>query len=143
MLYEKSAGAYVFRKVDGKVEFLFLRKDSFWDVPKGNVEKGEDEMETVIREAKEEAGLDDLKFVEGFKEKVHYFYRRQEQLVSKDVIFFLAETHVKDVRISWEHKGFEWMDVETAMPLMKKGQKDVLEKAHEYLTGGLHKFVKE
>ena len=143
MLYEKSAGAIVFMREGGKVKFLLLKKTDFWDMPKGNVEKGEDELETAKREAKEEAGLDDLKFMDGFKEKVHYFYRREGQTVSKDVIFFLAETKMKDVKVSWEHKGYEWMDYEKALPLMKKGQKEVLQKAYEFLTGGLNKFVKE
>ena len=144
MIYEKSAGAIVFRREGGKVKFLFLHKDDgdFWDMPKGNVEKGESELEAVKREAKEEAGLDDLKFMEGFKEKVHYFYHREGQTISKDVVFFLAETKMKDVRISWEHTGYEWMDYGKALPLMKKGQKEVLEKAYAFLTGGLNKFVK-
>jgi 8-oxo-dGTP pyrophosphatase MutT (NUDIX family) len=143
MLYEKSAGAFVFRRDGKRILFLFLKKDNFLDVPKGNVEKGEDEMETVKREAEEEAGLDDLQFLQDFREKIHYFYRHEGELISKDVVFFLAETKIEKVKVSWEHKGYEWLDYETAMPLLKEGQRQVLKKAHEFLSGGLKKFVEK
>lgn len=141
MRYEKSAGAFVFRRDGKRILFLFLKKDDFLDMPKGNVEKGEDELETVKRESKEEAGLDDLQFLQGFKEKIHYFYRREGELISKDVVFFLAETKTENMKISWEHTGFEWLDYQTALPLLKTGQKQVLKKVHEFLSGGLKKFT--
>ena len=78
MIKEKSAGAIIFKK-NGKVKYLFLKKKyktEYWDLPKGKMERGENEEETVKREVEEETGMKNLRFVPGFKEKINYYYKR-------------------------------------------------------------------
>ena len=41
-----------------------------WDFAKGNIEKNEDELETLKRELKEETGISDFKLIKNFKEKI-------------------------------------------------------------------------
>lgn len=134
MISEKSCGAVIFRKNE-EIKYLLLHYGAgHWDFVKGNLEKGEDEKETVVREAREEAGITDLVFVEDFKEKIQYFYRREKQLVRKEVIFYLAETKTKKVRLSYEHIGYAWLNFEDAVnKLTFKTAKDVLEKANDFL----------
>ncbi len=136
MFQEKSCGAVVFIRKDAQVNFLLLHYEAgHWDFVKGNVETGENEKETVLRELQEETGIVDAQFVEGFKEKIEYFYRRQGATIHKQVIFFLMETHTEKVQISFEHIGYIWLDYEQAMEkLTFKNAKDVLQKAHEFLT---------
>jgi bis(5'-nucleosidyl)-tetraphosphatase len=136
MFQEKSCGAVVFIKKDVEVNFLLLHYEAgHWDFVKGNVETGESEKETVLRELQEETGIVDAQFIEGFKEKVEYFYRRQGATIHKQVIFFLIETHTEKVQISYEHVGYTWLTYEQAMEkLTFKNAKDVLQKAHEFLT---------
>jgi len=149
MLFEKSAGAVIFRRDDGKIKYLLLHyyyAGDYWDFSKGNIEKGEDEIEAAAREIKEETGIEDLKFAEDFRQKIHYFYRwkgepHKGELVSKDVIFFLAETDTKDVKISHEHAGFEWVEFEEARKRLKEQSRKVLERAHKFLKSNLKKFV--
>ena len=79
-------------------------------------------------------GISRISKKEGFKEPVHYFYRREGRLISKDVEFFLFKSREKDVTISHEHTGYAWMSFENAMKtLMFKNQKDLLKKAHRFL----------
>ncbi len=135
MLREKSCGAVVFSTEDSKTKFLLLNYEAgHWDFVKGNVEPNESEKETVIRELREETGISDAQFVEGFKETIVYFYRRQGITVRKEVVFFLIEAYTEKVEISFEHVGYTWLDYQHAMEkLTFKNAKDVLQKAHDFL----------
>lgn len=134
MLQEKSCGAIIFRK-NKEIKYLLLHYEAgHWDFVKGNLEQGEEERGTVVRETKEEAGITDLVFVENFKEKIQYFYRKEKQLVKKEVIFYLAETKTKNIKLSYEHIGYDWLSFEDAVnKLTHKNAKDILERANDFL----------
>ena len=134
MLREKSCGAVVFLK-NSEVNYLLLHYEAgHWDFVKGNVEPNENEKDTVIRELQEETGIVDAQFIDDFKEKIEYFYRRQGTTIHKEVIFFLIETHTEKVELSYEHVGYTWLNYQHAMEkLTFKNAKDVLQKAHELL----------
>jgi len=136
MPQEFSTGAVIFRKESGRVLYLLLHYESgHWDFVKGNVEKGESETGTAMRETEEESGIKDLSFVPGFREKIEYYYKREGRTVHKQVVFLLAETKTREVKISWEHIGFEWLPYEEALGrLTYKNAKEVLEKAHAFLV---------
>ena len=134
MLREKSCGAVVFLK-NTDVKYLLLHYEAgHWDFVKGNVEPHESEKETVIRELREETGIADAQFIEGFREKIEYFYRRQGATIHKEVIFFLIETHTEKVELSFEHVGYTWLDYQSAMErLTFKNAKAALQNAYELL----------
>jgi bis(5'-nucleosidyl)-tetraphosphatase len=134
VLREKSCGTVVFLK-NGEAKYLLLHYEAgHWDFVKGNVEPNESEQETVIRELREETGITDAKFIENFKEKIDYFYRRQGTTIHKEVIFFLMETHTETVKISYEHVGYIWLNYQQAMEkLTFKNARDVLKKAHKLM----------
>jgi len=136
MPQEFSAGAVVFRKEKGGPLYLLLHYESgHWDFVKGNVEKGESAKQTAERETAEEAGISDLEFLEGFREKIEYFYRREGETVHKQVVFLLAETKTKDVKLSFEHIGSEWLDCRAARErLTYDNAKEILDKAHAFLV---------
>ncbi|MBZ9578705.1 NUDIX domain-containing protein [Patescibacteria group bacterium] len=141
MPVEKSAGAVIFRKEKGIIKYLLLHYPSsskaprnYWDLPKGHIEKGEKELETVKREVEEETGLKDLRFIEGFKEWIQYFFKFKGKTVFKIVIFYLAETKTKKVRTSFEHIGYKWLPYEEALAkLTFKNAKEILKKANNFL----------
>lgn len=136
MPLEVSAGAVVYRRINGGVEYLLLHYESgHWDFPKGNVEKGESEIETVTREISEETGLTEIKFLEGFKEEIRYFYRREGKTIAKRVVFCLAESKAGEVKLSYEHIGFEWLPYGQAIErLTFKNAKEILKKANDFLS---------
>lgn len=148
MLKEKSAGAIVFRRDNSQIYYLLLhypvssrkiKKDNngkfeYWGLPKGHIEEGEGLMETVRREVKEETGLKDIKIIEGFKEEESYIFTRDNQKIFKTVIFLLAETKKKKVKISWEHLDYQWLNYQEAFnKLTYSSDKLILKKANEFL----------
>jgi bis(5'-nucleosidyl)-tetraphosphatase len=133
---EKSCGAVVFLRSSGAKYLLLCYGAGHWDFVKGNVELNESEKDTVIRELQEETGIVDARFIDGFREKIEYFYRRQSTTIHKEVVFFLIETHTEEVKLSFEHVGFTWLTYRDAMKkLTFKNAKDVLQKAHNLLEG--------
>jgi len=135
---EKSAGAVVFRRGNHgeQIEYLLLLYPAgHWDFVKGNVEEGENDKDAVIRELKEETGIADAEFVDGFHEDIKYFYRRDGNLIRKEVVFFLAETAQREVKISFEHTDFRWLGFNEAYGMVThKNAKEILKKAHELIT---------
>ena len=136
MFREKSCGAVVYLKKDNNVNYLLLHYEAgHWDFVKGNVEPNESEKDTVLRELQEETGIVDAQFIEGFKERVEYFYRRQGATIHKEVIFYLMETHTENVKLSFEHVGFVWLDYQHAIEKLNfSNAKKVLQKAQEFLV---------
>jgi bis(5'-nucleosidyl)-tetraphosphatase len=136
MLLERSAGAVVFSiKSPGNVLFLLLRYGAgHWDFPKGNIEDGEDEIQAAYREIREETGIENVMFLEGFNKKVEYNYKRHRNVVHKEVIFFLAKTDSQKVILSNEHIAYSWTDFDNAIAkLTYMTAKNILVKAQDYL----------
>lgn len=132
---ERSAGAVIFyEESDGRRYLLLNYPAGHWDFPKGNIEKGEKPIETARREVMEETGLKDLEFIEGFEKKIEYYYRRQAIVVHKVVIYYLAKSKSKNVKISWEHKGYIWLPFNSAVKKATyKNTKEVLKEAENFL----------
>ncbi len=132
---EKSAGAVIFRKDKGSIYYLVLHYElGHWDFVKGKIENNEQLKQTIIRETKEESGIDDLRFIGEFKEKIDYFFKKQGKTIFKTVIFFLAETRTKEIKLSDEHIGFKWLPYNKAMEqLTFENAKRVLKKANNFI----------
>ncbi len=142
MPIEKSAGAVIFRKEEGKPFFLLLHYRSliqssreYWDLPKGHVEKGEKTEETARREVMEETGLNGIEIVGGFKEWIKYFFKFEGKNIIKFVTFYLAETKIKEIKISGEHLGYQWLTYKEALEkLTFKNAKEIIKKANNFLS---------
>ncbi len=127
-----SAGIILFNENKGVRNYLLLKYPTgHWDFIKGKIEKNETPNKTSIREAREETGIIDIEFVDGFEEEIEYFFRSNNDNVHKKVTFFLAKTNSKQVILSYEHHGFIWLNYvealkkvtyENAMNLLKKSE---------------------
>ncbi|MBI2652034.1 NUDIX domain-containing protein [Candidatus Woesearchaeota archaeon] len=137
---ENSCGAIVFKKQkDDSIKYLLLHYEAqHWDFPKGNQEKKETEEQTAAREIKEETGIEDFEFVDGFRETIKYFYKKGDEAIYKEVIFFLAQSATEEVKLSFEHIGYAWASYEHAMKkLTFNNSKELLRKANQFLYKGV------
>ena len=132
---EKSCGAIVFQKQKDNVKYLLLHYEAgHWDFPKGKQEKNETEEKTVHREIKEETGIEDIEFIYGFKETIKYFYKKGEETIYKEVVFFLAKSATELVKLSFEHIGYAWLSYDNAFKkLTFNNSKELLRKANQFL----------
>ena len=139
MKKETSAGIILYNNEHDEKEFLLLKyPGGHWDFVKGKMEKGETTHETAIRETQEETGITEITFVENFEEWIEYSFKHQGELVQKKVVFFLAETKTKEVKISHEHSGYTWIDYNSSMEKTTfDNAKTVLTKAQKLLSDTL------
>ena len=136
MREQKSTGIVLFRNASNKNEFLLLNyPQGHWDFVKGKVEGGETPYETAIRETKEETGITNIEFVDGFEESVEYDFRFKKEDIHKKVIFFLAKTNEKNIKLSHEHNDYLWLEYNDALKKTTfENAKNVLTKANEFLS---------
>jgi len=137
MYDEVSAGAVlILNDPDSPKEFLILNYSyGHWDFPKGNIEKGETELETVFREVSEETGINDLQILNGFRQQITYKYRKKSKLVNKAVIYYLAMTSTRKVILSHEHTNFGWFNFDKALEKLSfENSRKVLRMANEFLS---------
>ena len=135
MREQKSAGIVLFRNASNKNEFLLLNyPQGHWDFIKGKVEQDETPHETALRETKEETGISDIEFIDGFEESVEYDFRFKKEDIHKKVIFFLAKTNEKKIILSHEHSDFVWLEYDNAIKKTTfRNAKNVLSKTNEFL----------
>ena len=135
MPIEKSAGAIVFR-LNKEIKYLLIQyQRGHWEFPRGLIEKGESLEDTARREIKEEVGIEDIKFIPGFKEWIKFFFKVKGKNIMKIATFLLAETKTEEVKLSYEHKDYGWLDYEQALKQLNfKNSKEVLRKANDFLS---------
>ncbi len=156
MKQEISAGGVVYRKIDGKIEFLLGKHSGYhkWVLPKGLVERGESQEEAAVREVEEEVGvvarITDLRPLKA----IEYWYyadldvsgattRRVDKYaeeggektrVHKQVIFYLMEMEKDLGKEGWEMEERKWVSYEEGMKLLSfESEQEVFREAGKVL----------
>lgn len=88
--FEKSCGCIV---IDDEKVLLVKQNKGHWSFPKGHMEANETEIETAIREVKEETNID----VYPYSEKRYVVEYVMENGVKKQVVYFLAKKISGDI----------------------------------------------
>ena len=135
MKEERSAGVVIFLEKSEGTHFLLLNYPTgHWDYVKGKIEEGENNRQTAIRETREETGISDLEFVEGFEEKINYDYQLEVEVIQKEVVFFFAKTKTSSVNVSHEHLDYTWLDYENALKkITYQNAKNILSKVNNLI----------
>ncbi len=134
MKEEVSAGIILFNDNESRKFLLLNYPSKHWDFVKGKMENGETTHETAVRETKEETGISDVEFLDGFKEEIEYYFRAENQDIHKKVIFFLGKTKTLDIILSHEHLDFIWLEYDNALnKITYDNAKNLLKKSKEFL----------
>lgn len=129
MYHEKSCGAIVYRKYHGNTEILLIKhiNSGHWSFPKGHMEGDETEVETALREIKEETSLDVL-IDPTFRETVSYYPKRD---TLKTVVYFIARAKNYDfIPQAEEIADIRWVDIGYASNILSyDNDKHIVSKA--------------
>ncbi|MBG9981401.1 NUDIX domain-containing protein [Facklamia sp. DSM 111018] len=133
MQKEKSCGAVIYFSKEKTPYFLLIqhKNGGHWSFPKGHVEPNESEVETALREIKEETGLE-VKLDTSFRESTTF---SPKEGVMKDVIYFLACANNPEVIQQIEEvTDSNWLNFEKALStLTYSSDKQILIKAKQHL----------
>jgi 8-oxo-dGTP pyrophosphatase MutT (NUDIX family) len=130
-----SAGCILFRDTRGEREYLLLKsRPGDWEFPKGGVEGDEELQQTAIREVHEEAGIQDFRLVDGFRDEYDYVFEANGTRIHKTVHLFIAHSYEASAELSSEHTDMQWRDYDQAVnTITQDGPREILEDAHDYL----------
>lgn len=90
--YLEASGGLVFNPL--KKKYLFIKRNGFWDIPKGKIEKGENKENAAIREVKEECGFSQIKLGNLITETYHTYYAHGKHHLKKTYWFNMESTDV-------------------------------------------------
>ena len=111
MKKEKSCGTIV---VDNEKVLMIKHIKGHWDFPKGHVEEGESEIQTAMRETKEETNIDvNINLNKIYRYSTEY---SPEEGVWKEVIYFIATpTSNNPIPQETEVQTVEWVEIDEAL----------------------------
>ena len=109
MKKEKSCGAVIIK--DEKI-LMVQENKGHWGLPKGHIEENETDIQTAIREVKEETGLD-VTLDENRNYEINYIV---DEEIDKKVVYFIATSVKGDiVRQESEINQIKWVPISEAV----------------------------
>ena len=130
---EKCCGCIIIE--NNKVLLVYEKNGNFWGFPKGHMEKGENEIETALREVKEEVGLD-VEIIDKEKRYILNYIIRDE--IDKTTVLYLAMPKNKEIVMQEsEIEKVKWCDFEEALETLTfDNSKEVFKKVINDLNLG-------
>lgn len=126
---EKSCGCIIIK--NKKVLLVYEKNRNFWGFPKGHIEEGENEIETALREVKEEVGIDveidiskryTLKYIikdEIEKTTVLYVASPKNENIKKQ------ESEIEDIKWCNYEEALKTLTFENSKEMFKKVIEDI------------------
>lgn len=133
MQYEYCSGAVLYTKINNIINYiLVLEIDGHCGFPKGHIELGETEIQTTLREIKEETGIT-ANILDGFLKKIEYTIKNGN---IKQATYFCAKYENQTIKYD-EHKllGVKLLPFDKALlSLSYQNVKYLLIEANQYIT---------
>lgn len=117
---EKKAGAVIFSRHEDRLYFAMVHDVfGYWTLTKGGIDDIDDEHEGIMREVKEEIGID-VRVVEKIGENEYIAHHPTKGQIRKQVHYFLCETPYQDLHLDKESGGLDdakWFPMEDIIGL--------------------------
>ncbi len=130
---------YVYRMVDEKPEFLFLKRSAHkiypnqWRLVHGKVEEGEAYWQAAVREFNEETQLSAKLY--WVLPTINSFYEAATDTIHHIPAFAIEVENGQDPILNDEHTAFEWATIEKAKKFITwPEQKRLLRTAHDIVN---------
>lgn len=110
---EKKAGAVIYSNKDNIIRLAFVHDVfGYWTLSKGGITNDEDENVGVVREIKDELGID-VKVIEKLGENSYIASHPEKGKIKKNVILFLVEANYGELTLesSGGLDGAEWFEL--------------------------------
>ncbi|KLT22819.1 (di)nucleoside polyphosphate hydrolase [Wolbachia endosymbiont of Armadillidium vulgare str. wVulC] len=146
MLFNKQGNVFIGKRFDS---------DSYWQMPQGGIDDGEELKQAALRELLEEVGTDKVEVVTKNKEWIHY--NLPEEIIptcwngrysGQKQRWFLMKFYGedKDININYtdhpEFKEWRWQNVDdlvaSAIPFKKEVYKTVIEEFSSIIKGSIY-----
>ena len=130
-----SCGAVLARETESGWFTLMLRAYHHWDFPKGIRERGEEPMDTALREVREETGIGDLSFDWGDR-----FFETGPYSRGKVARYYIARTKQETVEMGIspetgapEHHEWRWVSFDEAYDLGSPRVRQIVQWARQII----------
>ena len=134
MRYIKSCGFVAYKRIENINHYLIIQSlNGDVGFPKGHMESGESELETAIRELKEETGVD-VKVIQGFRRQIEYELRRIPDTIKQSVYFLGQCTSDKIICQEAEVAEASFISYEDALKILTfEETKNILKDAEIFI----------
>ncbi|TVR18882.1 MAG: NUDIX hydrolase [Balneolaceae bacterium] len=88
----KAAGGVLFRYKDSLAEILLIKRNGFWDLPKGKVENRESIEKAAMREVEEETGVKNI-FIRSYLCETYHEYVQKGKAYGKTTYWYLMDAN--------------------------------------------------
>lgn len=130
---EKSCGAIIYKEENRELKFLLVHQhNGHFSFPKGHMEENETEIETALREIKEETNLD-AKLDTNFRVSISYFIESKNTV--KEAVYFIGTPLSNELKSQeGEILNCDWYIYDEVMEKLEFDNiKEVFIKAYNYI----------
>lgn len=129
---QKSIGAVILNP-QNEVLIMYSSANKYWEFPKGKVERGEKELDTLKREVYEETGIRRFRLNPAFRESIYYSFRVNNAIINKVVIYYLFKTGAQ-IHVSDEHMDYKWVTLDEVDTYLKHvNQKNLVKRVRAFM----------
>lgn len=117
-----AAGGVLYEVGSSPKKVLLIKRNGFWDIPKGKLENGETIEECAVREVEEEVGAKDLS-IEKYLCDTYHTYQADGKKYGKTTHWYLMKCENSDFNFSPEVKEgiteVKWEELEQAKEMVE------------------------
>lgn len=130
---QKSVGAIILN-AEKKLLIMYSADNKYWEFPKGKVERGEKELDTLKREVFEETGIRRFRLHPLFREPIYYSFRVSGAVINKVVIYYMFKTGA-EIKVSDEHLQYKWVTIDEVDSYLKHiNQRNLVKRVRAFLN---------